>query len=169
METPKLYVSTYVKYNNGSLKGAWLDLTEYPDRETFLEACKELHADESDPELMFQDFEGFPKCWYDESSAPPDILWEWLEMDEDEQTAFAIFAKDNHGEATVDDFREAYQGTYDTPIDFCEQLADDLGAVSPHNAHWIVIDWEATWNCNLRHDYWYGQDSECNFHFFRRI
>ena len=34
----KVYVGTYAKYNNGSLSGAWLDLSDYSDKEEFYEA-----------------------------------------------------------------------------------------------------------------------------------
>ncbi|MEQ3054471.1 antirestriction protein ArdA, partial [Bacteroides finegoldii] len=44
----KVYVGTYAKYNNGSLSGAWLDLSDYSDKEEFYEACRELHKDEED-------------------------------------------------------------------------------------------------------------------------
>jgi len=50
----RIYVGTYAKYNAGSIKGAWLDLEDYSDRDAFLEACRELHKDEQDPEFMFQ-------------------------------------------------------------------------------------------------------------------
>ena len=53
----KVYVGTYGKYNNGSLSGAWLDLSDYSDKEEFYEACRELHKDEEDAEYMFQDWE----------------------------------------------------------------------------------------------------------------
>ena len=36
----KVYVGTYGKYNNGSLFGAWLDLSNYSDKEEFYEACR---------------------------------------------------------------------------------------------------------------------------------
>lgn len=58
----RLYVGTYAKYNADSLGGGWLDLSDYSDRDEFLGACRDLHKDESDPELMFQDFEGFPRA-----------------------------------------------------------------------------------------------------------
>jgi antirestriction protein len=48
----RVYVGTYGKYNTGSIKGAWLNLADYADKEAFLTACTELHKDESDPELM---------------------------------------------------------------------------------------------------------------------
>ena len=65
MEATKLsaasvYVGTYAKYNNGSLFGAWLDLSDYSDKEEFYEACRELHKDEEDAEYMFQDWENVP-------------------------------------------------------------------------------------------------------------
>lgn len=42
----KVYVGTYAKYNNGSLFGAWLDLSDYSDKEEFYEACREPHVAE---------------------------------------------------------------------------------------------------------------------------
>jgi antirestriction protein len=73
METPKLYCGTYGKYNNGSIQGKWMDLSEYDSAEEFFAACKELHKDERDPEFMFQDFECFPKSLYSESMGTEEI------------------------------------------------------------------------------------------------
>ena len=56
----RVYVGTYGKYNNGSLFGAWLNLSDYLDKEDFYEACRELHKDEEDAEFMFQDWENVP-------------------------------------------------------------------------------------------------------------
>lgn len=58
--TPKAYIGTYAKYNNGSLYGAWMDLTKYANYDDFLSACHKLHKDESDPEFMCQDTECMP-------------------------------------------------------------------------------------------------------------
>ncbi len=44
----KVYVGTQKKYNNASLGGGWLDLTDYSDKEEFIQACLELHEDEED-------------------------------------------------------------------------------------------------------------------------
>jgi len=57
----RVYVGTYGKYNNGSLFGAWLDLSDYSDKEDFYEACRELHKDEEDAEYMFQDWVEKPR------------------------------------------------------------------------------------------------------------
>ena len=68
-----LYVGTYRKYNEGNLFGEWMNLTDYADAEEFLDACYDLHKDEADPELMFQDYEGFPRALYTESCSRADI------------------------------------------------------------------------------------------------
>lgn len=69
----KCYVGTYKKYNEGNLAGKWLNLSNFQTYQDFLRACKELHKDEHDPELMIQDWEnlpdGFPSVeWIGEQS-----------------------------------------------------------------------------------------------------
>ena len=81
---PSVYVGTYSKYNDGSIDGKWLNLENYKDEDEFYAAARELHKDEEDPELMFQDFENFPKRFYGESSLAKE-LWDWLELNEDDR------------------------------------------------------------------------------------
>lgn len=57
---PKVYVGTYGKYNEGSLKGGWLTLTDYKSYDEFVAACRRLHKDEPDAELMIQDCSDMP-------------------------------------------------------------------------------------------------------------
>ena len=87
----KVYVGTYGKYNNGSLKGGWLNLADYPKYDDFLKACKNLHKSERDPEFMIQDTEGFPDgldCmeWLSEQ----DFNDVKAAMQEDEKTSLTI-------------------------------------------------------------------------------
>jgi antirestriction protein len=164
MTTPtdaRVYVGTYAKYNAGSIKGEWVNLDDYAgDREGFLAKCREIHADEADPELMFQDFEGFPREFYGESGLSPS-LFEWLEMDEWDRELMARY-QDATGtdDATLDQARDAYSGTYDSGADAARRMAEDLGEVPKDLPAWIVIDWEASWNCNLRHDYSTSTDDD---------
>ena len=70
MEKSKLirasvYVGTYKKYNEGSLAGAWLELADYKSKDEFMEACKELHSDEDEPEFMYQDYNNIPDGVYE--------------------------------------------------------------------------------------------------------
>ena len=57
----RVYVGTYNKYNNGSLFGKWLDLSDYSDKDEFFVACRELHEDEEDPDLCFRTSRTYPK------------------------------------------------------------------------------------------------------------
>jgi len=124
--TPRVYVGTYAKYNAGSIAGAWLDLEDYADKEAFLEACSELHKDEEDPELMFQDFEGFPRSYYSESSISED-LWDWLDLDEDDRELLAVYQEHVNQEGGIDEARDAFQGKADTKAEWAEQFIEDCG------------------------------------------
>ena len=54
---------------------------------------------------------------------------------------------------SVEHFEEMYQGQYESGAEFAEQICQDCGYISNNIPHWIVIDWERTWEANLRHDY----------------
>lgn len=128
---PRVYVGTYAKYNAGNLAGRWVNLEDYPTAEEFGAKCREIHADEADPELMFQDFEGFPKDLYGESGLSAH-LWEWLELDEDERQLWEIYGEHVIGdmtETTFDDAQDAFLGTYESPEDWAENFLTDTGAL----------------------------------------
>ena len=122
----RIYVGTYAKYNAGSIKGAWLDLDDYADRDAFMEAAKALHADESDPELMFQDFEGFPRAYYGESHIKPE-LWAWLELDESDCEIVEAYHAGVEEDADIDRAREAYMGTAENESDWAYEYLNDTG------------------------------------------
>jgi len=55
-----------------------------------------------------------------------------------------------HGMSYVEYAEEAFYGVYNSEEDFAQEHYDNMyGEVPPM----LVIDWEATWNCNLRYDY----------------
>lgn len=128
----RVYVGTYAKYNDGNLYGAWLDLEDYDDYEEFIEACKELHKDEHDPELMFQDYEGFPDEYYNESSINPEV-WDWLELDDSERDLVDSYLK-GFGRCRGDDLQDvlrraqdADHGVHASFEDYVEEYIDDVG------------------------------------------
>ena len=108
----RVYVGTYAKYNNGSLFGKWLDLSDYSDKDEFWEACRELHEDEQDPEFMFQD-----------------II---EKLNETQQEAFFVWC-DHHNhdisEEDADDlvssFESDYQGEYKDEEDYAYEVAEE--------------------------------------------
>ena len=124
---PSIYCGTYGKYSGEKgICGLWIDLTTFYDYDDFLNFCYALHADEEDPELMFQDYEAFPKKWYDESS-----------FDEDSFEAVREYSDmcDKHGQEAVDDymefydeldnFEEAYCGEWDSEEDFARHIVEE--------------------------------------------
>jgi len=138
-----IYVGTYQKYNNGSIGGAWVDLTKFSNEDEFLDYCKELHKDEEDPELMYQDFEEFPKRYYSESYINSD-LWEWLALDDNEKNILEAYLECFGYDGTVEDAMDAYQGQYESDIDFTMELLESCGDIPKDFPSYIHIDWEGT-------------------------
>jgi antirestriction protein len=124
-DKPRVYVGTYKKYNEGKLTGKWLTLTDYSSLEEFLAACRKLHKDERDPELMFQDFEFVPKSMIGESYIAPD-LWDWLAMEEDEKKLLKIYRRENP-KASLQEAQDAFLGTFDSEAAWAEQYVEDNG------------------------------------------
>ena len=104
---PSVYCGTYGKYNDGSLCGLWIDLSRFfakakrqaddDDYDEFINFCKAIHADEEVPELMFQDYEGFPRQWYSESG-----------MDQEDFDHIKEYCElcDKYDQDAVDDYME---------------------------------------------------------------
>ena len=135
LDEARIYVGTYAKYNNSSLFGKWLDLSDFADKDEFISECRKLHFDETDPEFMFQDWENIPDSL---------IREHWLsgnffssrdtisELNLTEQEAFMIWC--NNGsydldtkdcQELVDSFRDEYYGEYDCEENFAYQLVED--------------------------------------------
>lgn len=143
METPRIYVGTYRKYNEGSLFGQWLDLSDFSSKEEFYEACKELHSDEEDPEFMFQDYENIPETFVGESWIS-DKFWEYLEAiaDVQDEEAFKLYIENlgidfekNDVSSIVEDFQDAYQGYFDRELDFTYDLLEQTGELEQIPQH----------------------------------
>lgn len=164
---PRIYVGTYGKYNSGSIAGDWLDL-EGHDKESFYAACRYLHKDETDPEFMFQDFEGFPREFYGESGCDAE-LWEWLGLNENDRELLSRYVDAIGSDGlTIEDARDAFYGTAESFAEFAENLANESGSIPKDFPTWIVIDWEASWNCNLRHDFVTSESENGELYFFNR-
>ncbi len=125
---PRIYVGTYGKYAAGSIKGEWLDLEDYTCKEEFITACLELHADEDDPELMFQDHEGVPSCFITECSIDENF-WDYMECNADDGAKEAyceVFGEWNGEES----FRDKYIGEFDSREELAADYIDGTGMLS---------------------------------------
>lgn len=162
---PSVYCGTYGKYNNGSLFGLWLDITKFNDYDEFIDVCRQLHADEEDPELMFQDYECFPRELYSESCMDEDTfdkIIEYGELSEDEKEAVDNFLENN--DFDMEKFREAYVGKWDSEEEFayhiieeCYDLDKMMGDLSR------FFDYDAFASELFDSDYYMGDDG----HVFR--
>ena len=56
-----------------------------------------------------------------------------------------------YSEDDLESFEEAYQGRYDSEAAFAEEFTTDIyGFDAPS---FVVVDWDATWDHNLRYDF----------------
>ena len=81
-DSPALYCGTYGKYDEGNLRGMWVHPNTFDSYEDFLNLCKAIHADEEEPELMFQDFANIPDSLYHESMGEKEFekIMEYCEL-----------------------------------------------------------------------------------------
>lgn len=147
--SPRVYCGTYAKYNNGSIAGAWVDLSKFEDVNGFYKHIKNLHKDEHDPEYMFQDFEGFPDSEYSECGMDFEKLIEYAQLDEDEREVVAAYVvatgysfKDFELQDAIDKvvFKEDESDMNTLAVQYAEHWADSTGEV-PEHLSWY-IDWQ---------------------------
>ena len=136
----KIYVGTYNKYNNGSIAGGWLTLSDYNDAEQFIDACKELHKDEIDPELMFQDFDDIHKNYCNECIDMQEVYYYANACNDGDKD---IIDAGLDCEIPLDSILDAYQGRYDNDSDFAYDMADQCGYLNDISEQWpfFHIDW----------------------------
>ena len=121
-----IYVGTYGKYAASSIAGKWLKLDDYVDADAFIEACHELHSDESDPELMFQDFENIPKKFRCESGIDFVSVYEWLNLPEQKKEIVALYWDQISDTRDADVILDSYHGSYDSEIDHAWECFENM-------------------------------------------
>ena len=126
-DSPALYCGTYGKYNSGNLRGMWVDLSTFDYYEEFEAFCFAIHADEEDPELMYQDFANIPDSLYHESMGEEEFnnILEYCELCDD----YSVEAVDDFLEIfspeDLDRMEDAYAGVYDSEEDFAREMVND--------------------------------------------
>lgn len=147
---PQLYISTWGKYNSGSLDGAWFNLTDYDNYSEFMQAVRELHNDEDYPEYMIQDYENIPDGIIDNSGyywiTPEDFdrIKEIEELDETERRAYISYLSRTNGSGDIESFRDAFMGEFDSEYDYIDYCIEE-GLFSQETIlnH---IDYQSLWN-----------------------
>lgn len=137
-----IYVGTYRKYNDGSLFGMWLDLENFTDAEEFFEVCRALHADEEDPEFMFQDYQGFPSSMYYESMCEDEVqdILDYVALDDDDKELLEEY-QDAYDESAdihdIDKIKERYCGTWDSMEDYAEEFMNECYDIPDYLTNYI--------------------------------
>ena len=159
----RIYVGTYAKYNDGSIEGKWFDLSDFSDKDEFYEACAELHADEKDPEYMFQDWENIPdeligESWLSDNFF--DIRDAMDDLSEDEQEAFLVWCNHGSHDLSTEDandlissFRDDFQGKYNDEEDYAYEIVEELYEL-PEFAK-TYFDYEKFARDLFMGDYWF--------------
>lgn len=161
-EQASIYVGTYAKYNNGSIFGKWLNLSDYTTIEEFYQACAELHKDEEEPEYMFQDWEYIPRSLISECGLS-DKIFEirdaLQDLDDTEKEPFFIWCDNDHYDLSKTDvecliatFRDDYIGKYDCDEAFAMELVEERSDLSEFARQYF--DYEAYARDLFCGDYW---------------
>lgn len=126
-DEPALYCGTYGKYNKFNVRGMWVNLSTFDNYEDFEAFCLAIHADEADPELMYQDHNNIPDSLFHESMGKKgfDKIMEYRELCEE----YNIFAVDDFLEwlspEDLDRMPDAYVGVYDSREEFAEEKVNE--------------------------------------------
>ena len=135
---------------------------DYDDQDDFLRACRELHADEADPELMFCDHEGIPREFIGECYLKPEF-WDYMHSPIDKGVKEAYMYLFN--EWNEDRCYDSYIGEFNNIEKLAEHVVDEMDILAeiPQNLQ-CYFDYEA-----------YGRDMELggdvwehNYHWFWR-
>lgn len=163
LDESQIYVGTYQKYNEGSIFGKWLKLSDYSNYGELLYAMKELHQDEQDPEFMLQDLEipellekmglvseyGISSKIYEVMEAIGGCSMD-LEILEAYADCFGFYS--DRIEDLIEKAQESYQGKYDSDEDFTEELLTETGSIPKDLPSYVYIDWERT-SRDIMYDY----------------
>lgn len=158
-DSPALYCGTYGKYNAGNITGMWVSLSTFDNFEDFERFCLAIHADEADPELMFQDYAAMPFSLYQESMGEEGFgnIMKYCELCE-EYNVFAV--NDFLDWRTPEDLSEmpdAYVGVYDCKEDFAEEIVNECYDIEKMMGNLAdYFDYEAFARDLFMFDYYFG-------------
>lgn len=158
-ESPALYCGTYGKYNKFNVRGMWVNLSTFGGNyEEFEAFCLAIHADEANPELMYQDHANIPDSLYQESMGKKGFgkIMEYCELC-NEYSVFAV--NDFLDWRTPEDLNrmpDAYVGVYDTPREFAYENADEVFNLPNIGDIALYFDYEAYTRSLFTGDFYFG-------------
>lgn len=156
---PAVYIACLASYNNGTLYGAWLNLSECTDADDIQEGIGWILSHSPAPgaeEWAMHDHQDLPgfltrsewPCWADVIEYL-DIL-DGIRCD-DEASAYRYLCDDAGQVLSRDQVAEQYLGTYSSEEDFARETAEEQGLDVDHPLS-CYIDWSNVWrgeyDCN---------------------
>ena len=126
-DSPALYCGTYGKYNEGNLSGMWVDVSTFDSYEDFVNFCYAIHADEEDPELMYQDYENMPGSLYHESMGEKGFnkILKYCELCDDYSVSAVEDFLELYSPDDLDMMYDSYVGVFDSKEDFARETVSD--------------------------------------------
>jgi hypothetical protein len=98
--------------------------------------------------------------WYDKFKNDPEFTEYTESLDPDELLRLAIWAYNGGWGLVPEDMpvfigeeQENYRGEAESPAEFTREVIEEMGYISADTPSWIVIDYQATWDSALRHDF----------------
>jgi hypothetical protein len=98
--------------------------------------------------------------WYDKFKNDPEFTEYTESLNPDELLRLAIWAYNGGWGLVPQDMpgfigeeQENYRGEAESPAEFTREVIEEMGYISADTPSWIVIDYQATWDSALRHDF----------------
>lgn len=119
----EVFVSTFKKYAEGRIIGAWVEIGSPLQFNTDIE---KLHADEADPEYMYQDYKDVPRALRNESKIDSRIF-EYSDLSETDQDIVQTWWQENDESTEITDILDSYVGTYDDAEEYAREVIEEMG------------------------------------------
>lgn len=158
-DEPALYCGTYGKYNKFNVRGMWVNLSTFDGNfEDFEAFCLAIHADEADPELMYQDHTNIPDSLYQESMAENGFnkIMEYCELCEEYNVFSVNDFLERWSPEDLNRMPDAYMGVYDTPREFAHEKADEVFNLPNIGDISLYFDYAAYARSLFTGDYYFG-------------
>ena len=127
--TAKVFVTTYAIGNSKSFAiGKWFDLTDFSDKDEFMEAATDYaieHLGDEDPELCFSDYESsFKNNGLISEDGISEQVWEILELSDDDLELVQNYRNASGSSNSCDSISELLQQAQNKHIGHWNEKSD---------------------------------------------
>ena len=158
-DSPALYCGTYGKYNSGNFNGMWVNVSTFGSYEYFLDFCKAIHADEEDPELMYQDGENIPDSLCSESMGAEEFenILKYCDLCDEYNVSAVDDFLEFFSPEDLDEMHYSYMGVFDSKEDFAREMVNDCYDINKMMGNLAdYFDYDALARDLFMCDYYFG-------------